>query len=146
LREDAALRIPNLRPVFDRDEPKTNYEMEKQMATTMAVPTATGGTDQLPSGSWGFGPISIQWSIEPNNEVDVQVSVLGINVDKLSGTLSSSQAGISDTLNVLGIVNGSLGLAVKYGQGPSADGLWISGQVTAGSWNSGALNHRLIAW
>jgi hypothetical protein len=116
------------------------------MATSMAVPKATSGPDQLPSGSWGFGPINILWSIEPNNEVDVQVSVLGINVDKLSGTLSAQQAALQEELNVLGLVTGNLGFATKTGQGPVGDGLWITGQVTAGGWQSGQLNHRIIAW
>lgn len=122
------------------------------MPMTMAVPQAqgsagaTGATDQFPSGSWGFGPINIKWSVKDNNEIDIDVSVLGIDVDDLTGTLTSNSASLSDTLDVLGIVKGTLGLTAKWNQGAATDGLWISGQVTAGTWSSGTLNHRIVPW
>lgn len=112
----------------------------------MMVPIATSGSDKFPSGSWSYGPLNIQWSLKENDEVDVEVSILGIDVDDLTGTLTSNSASLSDELNVLGLVKGSLGLTAKYSQGPEIDGLWITGQITAGSWNSGVLNHRIIPW
>lgn len=114
----------------------------------MLAPQAVSATsqDKLPSGSWGFGPINIQWSLEDNDEVDIQVSVLGINVDKLSGTLNANNASVDDNLDILGIVKGDLTFTAKYNQGPGVDGLWVSGQVSAGPWNSGQMNHRIVPW
>ncbi len=113
---------------------------------TATVPVATSGTDKLPSGSWSFGPVNIQWSQQPNNQVHVEVSVLGFDIDNLTGTLSSNNSSLSETLDILGLVKGDLELTSKFGGGPSVDGLWVTGQISAGSWQSGQLNHRIIPW
>ena len=113
----------------------------------ISIPAATTGVaDNFPSGSWGFGPVSISWSVKGGDEIDVSVSVLGINVDQLSGTLSPTATSVSDNLNILGVITGALTLTAKYSQGPAIDGLWVSGQVTAGPWKSGTLNHRILPW
>lgn len=112
----------------------------------MTVPTAASGSDKFPTGSWSYGPLNVQWNIKNNDEVDVDVSVLGIDVDELSGTLTADKSSVSNQLAVLGIVKGSLGLTANYNQGPDIDGMWITGQVTAGPWDSGVLNHRIIPW
>lgn len=113
---------------------------------TSPIPVATGGTDKLPSGSWSFGPVTIQWSLQANNAVDVEVSVLGFDIDNLTGTLSTNNTSLSETLDILGLVKGDLELVAKFGQGPSGDGLWVTGQINAGHWQSGQLNHRIIPW
>ncbi len=113
---------------------------------TSPIPVATGGTDKLPSGSWSFGPVNIEWSLRPNNAVDIDVSILGFDIDNLTGTLSSDNRTLSETLDILGLVKGDLELEAKFGQGSSGDGLWVTGQISAGSWHSGQLNHRIITW
>jgi hypothetical protein len=116
------------------------------MATTMNMPTAATGTDKLPSGSWTFGPLTVQWSIKPNDEVDVDLSVFGIDVDTLSGTLTKTAATIANHVDVLGIVKGDLSFTAKFDQGSTTDGLWIGGQIKGPGFDSGVLNHRIIPW
>ena len=117
---------------------------EKSMQ--MNVPVATAGTDSYPSGSWSFGPIKVDWDVKAGDELDISVSVFGIDVDDLSGTLNSNTASISDRVNLLNIITGTLTLTAKYNQGPSADGLWISGELKGPLFDTGNLNHRIIPW
>lgn len=116
------------------------------MAMTMAVPVAATGTDKLPSGSWSFGPIGAEWSIKDNDEIDIEVSVFGFDIDDLSGTLTSTAATITDTVNILNLITGTLSFTAKYNQGPTSDGLWIGGQLKGPGFDTGVLNHRIIPW
>jgi hypothetical protein len=113
---------------------------------TMNVPVAVTGSDNLPSGSWSFGPLTVQWSIKSDDEIDIDVSVFGFDIDKLTGTLTSQATTIADTVNVLGLVTGNLSFTAQYGQGSTTDGLWIDGQLKGPGFDTGVLHHRIIPW
>jgi hypothetical protein len=104
------------------------------------------GTDTLPSGTWGLGPLSINWSIKSLTEIDVQITVFGIDVDDLKGTLSPANTKIEDDLNVLGIVTGDIAIEAKYNQGPATDGLYLEGQLKGPGFDTGQLNIRIVPW
>jgi hypothetical protein len=110
------------------------------------IPIAAAGTDKLPSGSWSYGPITVQWSVKNNDELDISISILGFDIDDLSGTLSPNDAKVTNTINILGLIAGSLTFEAKYNQGPATDGLWISGQLKGPGFDTGVLNHRIIPW
>lgn len=109
------------------------------------VTTATTA-DKLPGGTWGWGPISLTWDLNAQGGVDVDVSILGIDIDTLSGSLNADGASLSDTLDILGIVQGVLGLKLVRGQGPAQDGLWVSGHFTAGPFNPPPFNIRVVSF
>ena len=102
------------------------------------------GSDTLPSGSWGIGPLIVHWDLKALNEVDVTVSVLGVNVDTLSGTVNSTDAVIESDVNILGVVTGHLKISAIYVD-PDA-GLWIEGELKAPGIDTGALKHRIVSW
>jgi hypothetical protein len=102
--------------------------------------------DGFPSGSWGFGPVSITWSLKAANAVDVGVSVLGINIDNLTGTLSPGNCSLKDNLAVLGVVNGSLELDAIYQGTPAEQGIWVRGEFKVLGIDSGVLNHRIVSF
>jgi hypothetical protein len=116
------------------------------MGGTPAAPAAVANTDKFPSGSWGFGPLAINWDLKAGNEVDVDLSVLGLDIDSLSGTLSSGNAQLTDTLNILNIVKGTITLDAKYGATDNTNGLYVMGDLTGPGFHYGPLNHRIISW
>jgi hypothetical protein len=101
--------------------------------------------DKLPSGSWGFGPVLIQWDLQADNEVLVDVSVLGIQVDELTGTLNGEKLNIDDKIDLLGIVKGEIGLEAKYGQ-PNGNGLYVDLELTAPGFDIGPVSYCIIPW
>ena len=103
------------------------------------------GPDKLPSGSWGIGPLLVQWSLQPNNEVDVTVSVLGIQIDELDITLNQKDAEVKDNVDILGIVKGTIGLKAIYGQ-PNGNGLYLEGELSGPGFDTGQLNYCIIPW
>jgi hypothetical protein len=116
-------------------------------ASTRAVsaPLAAAGTDRFPSGSWGLGPINIQWSLKSGNEVDVDVSVIGVKIDTLTGTLSAQNTRLQDDLNILGIVQGALALEARYGLADDS-GLYVEGQLQGPGFNTGQLRSKILSW
>lgn len=105
----------------------------------------SGTPDTLPQGTWGIGPLLISWSLKSGNEVSVTASVLGIQVDALSLTLNSKTSQVSDNIDLLGIVTGTIGLEAKYGQA-TGNGLYVTGQLSGPGFNTGILNHIIIPW
>ena len=112
----------------------------------MTTPQAASGDDHFPSGSWNFGPVGITWDLAANNEVDVSVTVLGISVDKLSGTINQQNCEIKDNINVLGIVTGTIGVKADYSGNAAQSGLWLEGQLTGPHFDTGPLNVRIVSW
>ena len=104
------------------------------------------GTDKFPSGSWTLGPLTIQWSLKAGNVVDIEVSVFGVDVDSLKGTLSGTTTKIQDDVSVLGIVTGSIAVEAKYNTGNNNDGLYLEGRLTGPGFDTGQLSHRIISW
>jgi hypothetical protein len=104
------------------------------------------GSDSLPSGTWGLGPISISWSFSNYDEVDIAISILGIAVDKLTGTISPTATTLDDTVNILGIITGSLALEAKYATTDNTNGLYLTGQLSGPDFNTNALNVRILSW
>lgn len=101
------------------------------------------GSDLFPSGSWAFGPVTIQWSLQSDDKIVVHMSVLGIDVDEVSGTLSPTNPKLTSNLNILSTIRGHIILEAKLGEGANADGLWVEDQVTAPGFDTGLLNLRL---
>lgn len=115
------------------------------VTTGAAAPAKTAGSpDKLPSGSWGIGPLNIQWSLKSLTEVDVSVSLFGIDIDDLKATLSGTQMEISDEINLLA-VQGTITLDVKYDV-PNQNGLWIGGRLQGPGFDTGQMNYRIIPW
>jgi hypothetical protein len=104
-----------------------------------AVAPITKTTDGFPSGSWSFGPVTVSWDLTAGNEADVTVSVLGIPVDTLKGSIKNGTVTVEDTINILGLVSGNLELDGK------PDGLYISGELKGPGFDL-PFNHRIIAW
>ncbi len=104
------------------------------------------GTDTLPSGTWALGPLNINWSIKSLTEIDIQITVFGIDVDDLKGTLSPTNAEIESELNILGLVTGNVAVRAVYNQGPATDGLYLIGQLEGPGFNTGELNIRIVPW
>jgi hypothetical protein len=111
-----------------------------------AVPAVKTTPDGFPSGSWSFGPISVAWSLRNDNEVDVTLSILGIQVDTLSGTITSNDASLSDNVNILGIVKGTLTIEADYAAGSTTNGLYIKGSISGPGFNVPNFSYRIIAW
>jgi hypothetical protein len=111
-------------------------------AAPMAIPKSVTET---PSGSWSFGVLTVTWSINNDDSIDVKLSVAGFDVADVTGTLTSTNTSIDDKVSLLGVITGDLTLTAKYNDGTD-NGLWISGQITAGSWSSGQLNHCILPW
>ncbi len=105
----------------------------------MATDIIARQIDTLPSGTWTLGPVTVSWNLTGGNEVDVTVSVLGIQVDKLTGTLTANGPVIRNDVNVFGIVEGVLELEGK------SDGLYIAGELKGPGFDL-PFNHRIIAW
>jgi hypothetical protein len=101
--------------------------------------------DKFPSGSWGFGPVLVQWSLKSINEADVTVSVLGIQIDELDLLLNKGCAEVSSDINLLDLVKGTLGLKAIYDQ-PNGNGLYINGQLSGPGFDTGVLNYCIIPW
>ncbi|WP_266168799.1 hypothetical protein [Dyella subtropica] len=112
----------------------------------MNVPTNANGPDKFPSGNWTYGPLKINWDIKDLDAVDVDVSVFGFDIDKLSGTLKAGDAELEEGLDIAGLANGDIKLQAKWDQTPADNGLWIYGEIQAGPWKSGDMKHRLVAW
>jgi hypothetical protein len=110
------------------------------------VGAALANTDKFPSGSWGFGPLGIQWSLKAGNEVDVDVSVLGVDIDDLTGSLKPGDATLTNTLNVVDIVKGTTALEAKYGPKDNTNGLYLTGDLSGPGFHYGPLNHRIVSW
>jgi hypothetical protein len=111
----------------------------------MAFPNASQ-TDNFPSGSWSWGPLTVAWSLKNNDEIDVSAKVLGIDVDDLTGVIGPNDLKLSDQLSVLGIVTGNVTLEAKYSQGPATDGLWFTGQIKGPGFDTGSQTVRIISW
>jgi hypothetical protein len=106
--------------------------------------TTAVSADKKPGGTWTWGPLGITWDLNDQGGVDVEVSVLGIDIDTLSGSINPNGAGLSDTIDILGLVTGTLGLNLIVGQGPAKDGLWLTGQFTAEGYSTGPFNVRIV--
>jgi hypothetical protein len=104
------------------------------------------GTDKLPSGTWNLGPVNIQWSLKAINEIAVDLSIFGIDVDTLSGTLGPHSTKLQDTINVLGIVTGPLALTATYGAADDRNGLYLEGRLSGPGFDTGPLNSRIVPW
>lgn len=102
--------------------------------------------DLLPSGSWGIGPLLIKWDLKPGNEIDVQVSALGINLDTLSGSLDKANLKIEDKVDLLGIVTGNIELLTVHGAKDNTNGLHIEGRLSGPGFDTGKLDHILVHW
>lgn len=114
------------------------------MASQISV--AAAGSDKLPSGTWSLGPLNITWSLKSASEIDVDVSVFGIDVDTLSGTLSATNMKIGDTINILGLITGNLGIEAKYNSPGNDNGLYLEGQLSGPGFSTGPLNFRIVPW
>lgn len=129
-------RDREMRPLVARREGSAAQTRE-----VMAV-----GTDKLPSGTWKLGPVNIQWRLTGINEVDAAVSIFGVDIDTLSGTLNSDTTELQDTVNVLGVVTGTLALLAKYEMADDRNGLYLDGRLTGPGFDTGPLNSRIISW
>ena len=107
---------------------------------------ASIGTDTLPSGTWGLGPLLIAWSLINQDEIDISFSILGIDIDTLTGIIGPGNTTIQDTVNVLGIVTGDLALEAKFATTDGSNGLYLTGQVSGPGFNTNTLNARIIPW
>jgi hypothetical protein len=96
-------------------------------------------TDAFPSGTWSFGPVTVSWDLTAGNEADVTVSVLGIQVDTLKGSIKNGTVTVENAINILGLVTGTLELDGK------PDGLYISGELKGPGFDL-PFSHRIIAW
>jgi hypothetical protein len=112
----------------------------------MTIMAKAVGNDTLPSGTWNLGPVAIVWDVKDSDEIDVNVSILGINVDTLSGTLSTGDVVIKDTVNILGIITGDLSLEAKYATTDNTNGLYLTGQLSGSGFNTNTLNIKLLSW
>lgn len=114
---------------------------------TTAPATPKSPVDALPSGSFSIGIVGVQWSVKSATEVDVTVSVLGVSVDTLDATLSGTDSKIVNSVNVLGLVTGTLGVEAVYGDPtPANNGLWLEGQLTTiGGVKLGPFKYNIIA-
>ena len=102
--------------------------------------------DTLPSGSWSLGPLTVTWSLKSGNEVDVTFSVLGIDIDTLSGTLNNQDFEVKDNINLLGLVTGTIGLKAVYGGAPGTNGLHIEGRLQGPGFDTGDMDFIIIPW
>ena len=118
----------------------------EQLPAAAPAGAARIGNDHFPSGSWGLGPLNIQWSIKDLDEVDVDVSILGIDIDHLSGTIDKGKLSIGNHVSVLGLISGDLEIEAIHDQGVAADGLWLEGQLAGIGFNTGPLMVRLFSW
>jgi hypothetical protein len=110
------------------------------------VPTSKTTPDGFPSGSWTFGPLTVTWSLKNNDEVDVAVSILGIQIDTLTGSVTSTSTRISDNVNVLGIVSGTITLEADYAPNSTTNGLYVKGQLSGPGFNLPSFSYRIIPW
>lgn len=111
-------------------------------------PSHTGKTktpDAFPNGNWGIGPITVSWNLKEHDEIDVTVSVFGIQIDTLTGTVAHNNAKITNDIDVLGLAKGTLTLEGDYAQNSSNNGLWLKGHLS-GPGFSIPLNYRIVAW
>ena len=53
---------------------------------------------------------------------------------------------MSDNINVLGIVNGTLGISAVYGRTDNTNGLYLIGKLTGPGFDTGLMNFRIIPW
>jgi hypothetical protein len=111
----------------------------------VAAPPAVVGA-ALPSGTWILGPVTLAWSLQDLDEIDLTVSVLGVTVDTLAGTLSKTQTEIADQINVFDLVKGSLSLTAKYDTTDGTNGLYLAGQLTGPGFDTGVLSVKIISW
>ncbi|CAJ2849146.1 Uncharacterised protein [Burkholderia pseudomallei] len=102
-------------------------------------------TDKFPSGSWGIGPLVINWNLRAGNEVAVSVSVLGVQIDELDITINQKNAEVKNDVSVLGLVSGVIGLNAVYDQ-PSGNGLYFEGQLSGPGFDTGNLYYCIIHW
>ncbi|HVP84869.1 MAG TPA: hypothetical protein VMS78_09120 [Rhizomicrobium sp.] len=117
------------------------------MAAALSMASVqTKGTDTLPSGSWGIGPLVIHWSLKSQSEIDVEVSVFGIDVDELTATLSARNAKISDDIDILGIITGSIGLEARFAPGAKDNGLYLEGRLSGPGFDTGEMDFRIVPW
>jgi hypothetical protein len=88
--------------------------------------------------------LNIQWGLKSGNEVDVSVSLFGIDIDDIKGTLSPTDLALSSNINLLAI-EGTLTLDVKYSS-PGQNGVWVGGRLQGPNFDTGLMNWRIIAW
>jgi hypothetical protein len=88
--------------------------------------------------------LTIQWSLKPLNEVDVSVSLLGVDVDDLKGTLNSTDLQLSSEINLVAI-HGNVILEAKY-NAANQNGLWIGGRLQGPGFDTGQMNWPIIPW
>jgi hypothetical protein len=112
----------------------------------MPAPGTKKTPDNFPNGNWSFGPLAVKWDLKSNNEIDVSVSVLGFQIDKLSGGISPNNSSVTDNVNVLGLITGTVTLEGDYTAGASTNGLYVKGQLAGPGFDLPKFSYRIIAW
>lgn len=85
------------------------------------------------SGSWVIVPglLTINWTYKAaDNQVAVAANVLWFTIDTLTGTLTKAAAILTDTVDILDVITGSLSLDAEFAGTPAKRaGFWVSGSL-----------------
>jgi hypothetical protein len=104
---------------------------------------ATKSDSPFSGGSWGYGPLEIHWQFKNDDEIDVDLSLLGIKIADLSGTLTKNDAEIMGEAGVLDVVKLRISLKAEW-TGPDA-GLTAEGELVAFGLDK-KFKQKLISW